>query len=130
MRAMVVDDSFTVRLLLTHQLAALGFDVTCSAGGTDALQLIESGFRADLFLFDWNMPDLPGLDLVKAVRRLERLKPSKVMMVTSETDPAMMLCALEAGADAYLMKPVNFENLSSAVGQLGFSAQPKVGRDA
>lgn len=120
MRAMVVDDSATMRLVLTRHLGAHGFEVLCAGGGTEALEALAGDWAPELFLLDWNMPDITGLDLVQAVRAKPRFAGAKILMVTSETDMGLMRHALGAGADEYLMKPVNAENLRAKLGLLGF----------
>jgi two-component system chemotaxis response regulator CheY len=62
-------------------------------------------------LVDWNMPEMNGLELVKAIRREDRFRNMAVVMVTTETEPEQMLRALTAGADEYLMKPFQKEGL-------------------
>jgi two-component system, chemotaxis family, chemotaxis protein CheY len=125
MRALVVDDSATIRHVLSQLLGSLGMDVDCCTGGAEALEYLASAKTADLLLLDWNMPDITGLDLVKAVREQIRYRYSKIMMVTSETDVELMKFALDAGADEYLMKPVNRENLTMKLGLLGLTAMPE-----
>ena len=129
MFAFVVDDSATMRLVLTRHLGALGFDVACASGGAEAMEFLAGSKVPDLFLFDWNMPDVTGLDLVAAARKEARFGRSKILMVTSETDLALMKYALEAGANEYLMKPVNAENLQEKLSQVGMASHPEGGHD-
>lgn len=122
MRALVVDDSNTMLIMLRHLLGGMGMEVHCCSGGPEALEYLASDTIVDLLVLDWNMPDVTGLDLVKAARGRERYKSSKIIMVTSETDAGLMQHALDAGADSYLMKPVNKENLEQKLGLIGISA--------
>ena len=130
MRALVVDDSATIRLLLNRILGSFGYEVHCASGGTEALHYLSTGAVPDLFLFDWNMPDVTGLDLVKTVREQARFGASRILMVTSETDQELMRYALEAGASDYLMKPVNAGNLAQKLERMGMprEAEPGDGR--
>ncbi|MGC4050954.1 MAG: response regulator [Paludibaculum sp.] len=69
MRAMVVDDSRAMRMILSRELSALGFEVNQAASGTEALKLLEPPQpRPNLVLVDWNMPGITGLEFVMAVR--------------------------------------------------------------
>ena len=105
MKAFLVDDSLTVRLLLSHILRDLGFEVEEAPGGTAAINRLAEGLVPDLILLDWNMPDVSGLEVLQMIRREAKLAGSRVVMVTSETETNMMAWALEAGADEYVMKP-------------------------
>ena len=105
-KALVVDDSKAMRMLLTKILASLGYEVLEAAGGKEALQVIEaekSGVA--LILLDWNMPEMNGLELLKRLRQNPALSSPVVVMVTTETEMSHMAAALEAGANEYVMKP-------------------------
>jgi two-component system chemotaxis response regulator CheY len=107
MKALVVDDSMTARILLSHVLRDLGFEVEEAPGGAVALQGLSLPAPPDLILLDWNMPDLSGLEVLQAIRKDARLSGCRVLMVTSETETLMMSWALEEGADEYVMKPIS-----------------------
>jgi two-component system chemotaxis response regulator CheY len=119
MRALVVDDSATMRIVLSRLLGAHGFEVRAADGGAAALDVLSSDWAPELFLFDWNMPDITGLDLIAAVRAQARFADAKILMVTSETDMALMQHAVHAGANEYLMRPVNATNLAEKLELLG-----------
>ena len=104
--ALVVDDSKSVRLILSKTLGELGWKVEQAPNGRVALTwLDEHDEPAQLVLIDWNMPEMDGLDLVRRIRERSRLSGSKLMMVTTETEFDQMKTALDAGADEYVMKP-------------------------
>lgn len=105
-KALVVDDSRAVRMILAKTLKELGFEVREAANGKEALDVIEVERSAvTLVLADWNMPEMNGLDLLKRLRRNPELSSLVVVMVTTETDSSQMVAALEAGANEYIMKP-------------------------
>jgi two-component system, chemotaxis family, chemotaxis protein CheY len=104
--ALVVDDSKSVRLILSKTLGELGWNVEQAANGRVALTwLDEQPEPIRLVLIDWNMPEMNGLELVRSIRERTRLSASKLMMVTTETEIEQMKSALAAGADEYVMKP-------------------------
>ena len=105
MRAMIVDDSRPIRRIEGEILSELGFDTSDACHGKDALDKLEGGTKPDVILVDWNMPEMDGLEFIKAVRRDARYAGTVILMVTTETEPEQMLRALTAGADEYLMKP-------------------------
>jgi two-component system chemotaxis response regulator CheY len=111
MRALVVDDSRTVRIIIGNVLRELGIEVTEAADGVEALARIEQDPDLDLVLLDWNMPRMNGYDMLRAVRTRNDLGRPRVLMVTSESQADQVAKALSAGADEYLMKPFNKEVL-------------------
>jgi two-component system chemotaxis response regulator CheY len=111
-KALVVDDSKAVRMILAKTIRGLGFDVREAANGVEALKLIETD-KTDLklVLSDWNMPEMDGLELLKRLRKDPELSSLIVIMVTTETEMAQMAVAMEAGANEYVMKPFTKEIL-------------------
>jgi len=105
-KALVVDDSRVVRMLLSRTLKQLGYEVQEAANGREALEAIEAGNSGvQLVLADWNMPEINGLDLLKRLRQNPALASLAVVMVTTETEIDRIAEALEAGANEYVMKP-------------------------
>jgi len=105
MRALIVDDSRPIRRIEGEILTELGFDTYDACHGKQALEKLQTEARPDVILVDWNMPEMDGLEFIKAVRRDARYSGMVILMVTTETEPGQMLRALSAGADEYLMKP-------------------------
>jgi len=111
-KALVVDDSRAVRMILANTLRELGFEVCEAANGREAIEVIEADKTAvTLVLADWNMPEMSGMDLLKRLRQDPALSSLVVVMVTTETELDQMAAALEAGADEYVMKPFTKEIL-------------------
>ena len=106
LKALVVDDSRAIRMLLVKTLEQLGYDVQEAANGKDALRIVEAGNSGiTLVLADWNMPEMNGLDLLKKLRQNPELSSVAVVMVTTETEIQHIAEAMEAGANEYVMKP-------------------------
>jgi two-component system chemotaxis response regulator CheY len=123
MRAIVVDDSRAMRMILGKILRSVGFDVIVEAGnGQEALERLEQLGAMDLALVDWNMPLLNGYEFVSKVRAERRYKWMRLMMVTTELEAAQMQKALDAGADEYLMKPFMREAVLEKLQILGLMA--------
>jgi two-component system chemotaxis response regulator CheY len=100
-------------------MGQLGFDVAEAGDGAAALTHLEQKPCPDVVLVDWNMPEMNGLEFVKAVRANERLRAVPLMMVTTETEMEQMATALAAGANEYLMKPFNKEAIGEKLQLLG-----------
>lgn len=105
-KALVVDDSRAIRMILAKSLRDLGYEVREAENGRKALEVIEiEKASLKLVLADWNMPEVNGLEMLKQLRRNPALSSLVVVMVTTETDLNQMAAALEAGANEYVMKP-------------------------
>ena len=121
MRALVVDDSRVVRMILGRTLMELGFEVAESEDGQQAIDRLYRGESFDLMLVDWNMPNMNGYEMIRAVRANVLLSEVKIMMVTTETSLEHVRMALEAGANEYLMKPFTEELLLKKLQLMGIS---------
>lgn len=105
MRALVIDDSRAIRLILRQTLQAIGFEVMDAGNGTEALNMLKTEDKFDLALVDWNMPGMNGYNFVVEVRKNSDYDNMRLMMVTTETETSQVIRALEAGANEYVMKP-------------------------
>jgi two-component system chemotaxis response regulator CheY len=105
MKALIVDDSRAMRLVLRQILSEIGIDVAEARHGREALTYLQAHPDTTIALIDWNMPEMNGLELVEAVRGDTRLDNLRLMMVTTETEMAHIQRALLAGANEYVMKP-------------------------
>lgn len=122
MRAMVVDDSRAMRMLLKRELVRLGFGEVLEAGnGQEALDVLASAEPVDVALVDWTMPVMDGLTFVREVRAQAAYERVRLVMVTSENDQAQIFHALMAGADEYATKPITAEALAEKLGLVGFA---------
>lgn len=119
MQALVIDDSRAMRLVLNRMLVELGCEVEEAANGREALNRLGDGFAPEFMLVDWNMPEMSGIEFVEAVRQPPYSSTSRLVMVTTETEVAQVMRALEAGADEYVMKPFTKESISEKLALLG-----------
>lgn len=105
MHALIVDDSRAMRRILRKIVEPLGFEIAEAGHGIEGLQRLAEQPDTELALVDWNMPEMNGLEFVKAVRANPSYERIKLVMVTTETEPAKMARALMAGVDEFVMKP-------------------------
>jgi two-component system chemotaxis response regulator CheY len=108
-----------MRLVLNRMLAELGCDVEEAANGREALERLDDGLAPEFILVDWNMPEMSGIEFVEAVRQPPYSSNSRLLMVTTETELAQVVRALEAGADEYVMKPFTKESIFEKLQLLG-----------
>ena len=122
MQALIVDDSTTMRMILKAYLQKMGFTVTEAVNGLDALVKLRAMGKADVVLVDWNMPEMDGLDFVKAVRAEIGYAAMPLMMVTTNSEREHVERALAAGANEYIMKPFTGAMIREKLEMLGFVA--------
>lgn len=115
MRILVVDDFSTMRRIVKNLLKELGFNnVEEADDGKTALPKLKSG-KFDFLITDWNMPEMSGLELLKAVRADEKLKKMPVLMVTAEAKREQIIAAAEAGVNGYVVKPFTASSLKEKI---------------
>ncbi len=118
MRILVVDDSPTIRELTKIFLKDLEFtNVEEAADGSNALEKLKSEVF-DLVITDWNMPQLSGLDLLKAIRADDKMKKIPVLMVTSVDEKDNVIQAVQAGINDYFLKPISAEVLKNKIDKI------------
>lgn len=105
MRVLVVDDFATMRRIVKNVLKQIGFtNIDEADDGKSALKELKKE-AYDLVLCDWNMPEMPGIDLLVAVRADDQLKEIPFVMVTAEAQKDNILEAVKAGVTNYVVKP-------------------------
>ncbi len=119
MRALIIDDSRTMRTILASMLKRLGFEITEASNGQEALDRLHEHGKPDIALVDWNMPVMSGFEFVQAVRRDPTFGSLPLMMVTTETELHQVASALEAGVNEYVMKPFTCEAIKDKLDLLG-----------
>ncbi len=103
MKALVVDDSAVMRKVMAGALSRAGItEVGQAADGKEAVDMVAAG-GFGLVLMDWNMPNMLGIDALKAIRAAGNKVP--IIMVTTEAEKARVIEALKAGANNYIIKP-------------------------
>jgi len=120
-KALVVDDSRAMRMILKRVLAANGFEVFEAGDGKQALEQLAVTGVVDLALVDWNMPVMTGYELICEVRARHELDSMAIMMVTTETETSQVQRALDAGANEYVMKPFTEDALREKLLLLGLA---------
>lgn len=118
MKILVVDDSKTMRLIITRTLKELGHETREAGNGKEAIAVLKAEGGWGLVMADWNMPEMNGLEMVTAVKAEEVFKPLPIMMVTTETEMSNVQKALDAGATGFIMKPFKKETIQEKLAAL------------
>ncbi len=114
-KILVVDDFATMRKVIRNLLKQVGYENIVEAeDGVLALRILKSQ-KIDLVISDWNMPNMTGLDLLKAVRADEDLKTAPFLMVTAEALQDNVIAAVKAGVSNYIVKPFTAEVLNEKI---------------
>ncbi|MDH5509262.1 MAG: response regulator [Nitrospinota bacterium] len=114
-RILIVDDDPNVSLLIRLTLSRDGtFDLQTASNGEEALR-IASDFHPDLMLLDLMMPGIDGMEVCRRVKADENLRSISVIMVTAKREPGDIIKGMNLGADDYISKPFNPEELLARV---------------
>ena len=115
LKILVVDDFATMRKVVRNLLKQGGYENIVEAeDGVTALKVLKSQ-KIDLVISDWNMPNMTGLELLKAVRADEDLKATPFLMVTAEALQDNVIAAVKAGVSNYIVKPFTAEVLNDKI---------------
>lgn len=105
MRVLVVDDFSTMRRIIRNCLQDIGFsNISEADDGKTALPMLQEG-NFEFLMTDWNMPGMPGIELLKAVRADPKLAKMPVLMLTAEAKREQIVAAAQAGVTGYIIKP-------------------------
>ncbi|MFA5073240.1 MAG: chemotaxis response regulator CheY [Nitrospirota bacterium] len=105
MKILVVDDFSTMRRIIKNVLKQLGFEnIDEAEDGAQALTKLKTG-NFGFMVSDWNMPNMDGIELLKAVRSDPALKDLPILMVTAEAEKEKVVTAIQAGVNNYIVKP-------------------------
>ena len=118
MTVLVVDDSSVMRMVIIKELKKLGSigdDIQEAADGAEAVKMAAENSYA-LILMDWNMPNMLGIDAVKAIRASGNKTP--IIMVTTEGERSNVVTAIQSGANDYLVKPFSLDDFRKKVSNL------------
>jgi DNA-binding response OmpR family regulator len=115
MKALVADDDGTTTLLVRRALEPSGLDVSVVHDGEAAWKMLASPEPPSLAVLDWMMPAIDGLELCRRVRRERPNANLYILLLTSRESRADVISGLDAGADDYLIKPFDHDELRARV---------------
>jgi two-component system chemotaxis response regulator CheY len=116
-KVLAVDDSPSIRAMVTLVLKSAGFDVTEAASGDDGLAKAKAE-TFNLILTDQNMPGMDGVTLVRNLRQLGHCKATPILILTTESSDAMKAQGKAAGATGWLVKPFDPDKLIAVVNKV------------
>jgi two-component system, chemotaxis family, chemotaxis protein CheY len=114
-KMLIVDDFATMRKVVRNLLKQSGYENVVEAeDGVSALRTLKMQ-KIDFVISDWNMPNMSGIELLKAVRADEDLKKTPFLMVTAEALQDNVVAAVKAGVNNYIVKPFTAEVLNEKI---------------
>jgi phosphoserine phosphatase RsbU/P len=119
MKILIAEDDLTSRFMLASVLQKCGYQISEAGNGQEAWQALQKDDAPRVAIFDWVMPEMDGLELIRKVRAIPSDNPIYIIMLTSRNLKADIIIALDAGADDYLSKPFVPEELIARV-KVGF----------
>jgi two-component system cell cycle response regulator len=120
-RAIIADDDRVTTAVLARSLERLGIDVTSANDGTTAWSLLAAGPAPQLAILDWMMPGMDGIEICRRIRQTPALAGMYVLLLTARASRADLVAGLDAGADDYMTKPIDTEELRARI-QVGTRA--------
>ncbi len=127
-KVLVVDDILSMRHIMRRALTEIGFtDIHDAHNGEEGLEKLRAG-GFGLWLLDWNMPVMSGIDMLRAIRSDPALRSLPVLMITAEAQAEQIMEAVKAGVSGYLVKPFSTQTLQEKLDKIfQKTAKGKVG---
>ncbi len=119
MKMLVIDDSTTMRLIISKTLKEMGHEVAQAPDGKQGLSAALGLEGLGMIFVDWNMPEMNGYEFVVAARADAKLKGVPIVMVTTENEAENVQKALTAGANEFIMKPFTKDAIQGKLALLG-----------
>lgn len=119
MKILVAEDQVVSRHILTGNLRKWGYEVTAVEDGTRAWEVLQAEEAPPLALLDWSMPGMDGIEICQQIRKRPQTRPTYVILLTARRGQEDKIHGLQSGADDYITKPFNHEELRARV-EVGF----------
>src|SRR5262245_49617334 len=115
MRILIADDDPVSRRLLQVALQKWGYEVLVTTTGTEAWNALQGSVVANVLILDWQMPGMDGVEICRRIRQSQQLQSAYVILLTSRGGKEDVVEGLQAGADDYVTKPFDHEELRARV---------------
>jgi two-component system chemotaxis response regulator CheY len=112
---LVVDDSVSMRQMVSFTLTGAGYEVVEAGDGKEAVDKLNGGAKPNLVITDLNMPNMDGISLIKAIRGMAPHKFTPILMLTTESSDAKKKEGQGAGATGWVVKPFNPEQMLATI---------------
>lgn len=115
MKILIAEDERISRAALAHTLGKFGYDVVSASDGREALEKLQEGDAPRLVILDWMMPEMNGVEVCLKLRQMETTQSIYIILLTTRDGKTDIVRGLEAGADDYIVKPYDNDELRARV---------------
>lgn len=115
MKILIAEDEFTTRMMVTVCLEKWGYRVESVADGKEALKQLQQNDAPQIAILDWEMPEIDGVEVCRRAKERETETPPYVILLTARDSDKDILQGFDAGADDYMTKPFNDNELRARV---------------
>jgi len=115
LRILIAEDDLVSRRILETTLLKRGYQVEVACNGREALEALKKEDAAPLAILDWDMPELSGIEICRHLRQLDRKNPTYLLLLTTKGGKENIVTGLQSGADDYVTKPFDREELLARV---------------
>jgi DNA-binding response OmpR family regulator len=115
MKILVAEDDLTSRRRLEAMLTKWGYEVVSCSNGKQAWERLQNAYTPKLAILDWVMPEMGGIEVCRRLRALDTQNPVYVLLLTVRKEKENIVCGLEAGADDYIIKPFEPDELQARI---------------
>ena len=115
MKILIAEDEYTTRLMVQVSLENWGYTVISTEDGNEAWEYLKKDDELDIAILDWEMPGIDGAELCKMIKDMKRDNPIYVLLLTARDSQNDILQGFDAGADDYMTKPFNDNELRARV---------------
>jgi len=112
---LIVDDSVSMRQMVTFTLQGAGFEVIEAGDGKEAVGKLNGGAKPNLVITDLNMPNMDGISLIKEIRGMPAHKFTPILMLTTESADSKKKEGQSAGATGWIVKPFNPDQMLQVI---------------
>ena len=115
MKILIAEDDLTSRRILEAILSKWGYEVIATNDGLEALKVLRAENSPPLAIVDWMMPGMDGVEFCRQIRKVQTLTPTYIILLTSKGQQEDVVAGLEAGANDYIRKPFEREELRARI---------------
>ena len=116
-KILIADDEHKILMTLEYSFRKIGYDVFIARDGTGVLEILKS-MTPDIILLDIMMPNLDGYSTLEEIKKIDKMRQTKIIFLSAKTNPKDIEKGLDLGADAYVTKPYSIKKLIQQIEEM------------
>ena len=116
-KILIADDEHKILMTLEYSFRKIGYDVFIARDGTEVLEILKS-MTPDIILLDIMMPNLDGYSTLEEIKKIDKMRQTKIIFLSAKTNPKDIEKGLDLGADAYVTKPYSIKKLIQQIEEM------------